>query len=256
MSSSPTVNKITFASAAGTLTLNNGTISVWDPIALTSGYAQTLNGTATINGPSGLTNGAELTINSSNILGGTLTINGDVNSVSGTIKPTAGGTLAIGGSLSSTGTLTYTLGTSSSLITAGAINGVLTGTVSVTAGSGFGIGTYNLITPPSGTWGGAAQGTLTPSGMPAIFTTGAATITYSNSAIALNVTRNTTAYTFNWAGGSSGTWATASNWTYGGASYTGVYPGLVATDTAAIDLSGQSSPTITMTAPRRLAPCR
>ena len=72
----------------------------------------------------------------------------------------------------------------------------------------------------------------------------------------MSITRNSTAAAFNWAGGptgiGNGNWSNSSNWTAGGY-FTGVYPGLVATDTATVDLTAQSSPTITMDAPQTIA---
>ena len=86
------------------------------------------------------------------------------------------------------------------------------------------------------------------SGYAAIFTLGTPTAT--TLAISMAVTRNTTSAAFNWDGGATGigngNWSTSANWTTGGISYTGVYPGLVATDTATVDLTGQSSPSIAL----------
>ena len=116
------------------------------------------------------------------------------------------------------------------------------------------------MTPASGTWASAPSlaGLGSPalaSGYPNLFTFG--TPTASTSAVSLAVTRNSTAAAFNWAGerhgAGNGNWSNSSNWTTGGASYVGVYPGLVQTDTASIDLAGQSSPTVTIDAAYTIA---
>ena len=250
--SSPTITMDAPQTIAGLTISNNGTLTFNGSNALTVsgtvtvGSGQTLQGGGTMNAAVALSGGT---------LAGTLNITGNVSSVGGTLGPVSGGTLAIGGSLASDSNSTYnfTLGTGTT-ITAGSISGTLAGTVIATVSGVTGVGSYNIITPPTGTWAAAPTVSLTASGtgLPTTLLTFGTPVA-STSAISVPVIRNTSvAGNFYWANGSTGAWSTAT-WntgSQGGASYTGVYPGQSASDTVAIDLAGQSSPTITMDAPR------
>ena len=115
------------------------------------------------------------------------------------------------------------------------------------------------MVPASGTWSSAPTLSLaaptTAAGYQSLFSY--SSFASSTTGIAVTVSRNTTAGSFNWIGGASGSgngnWSNSANWAAGGVSYTGVYPGMVNTDTAAIDLTAQSSPTITMNSPQTIA---
>ena len=242
--SSPTIT-MDAARNIGSLTLSNsGTLTISGANALTVGSAvsvasgQTLQGSGTLN--------AALTLSA--VLAGTLNVGGNVVATGATFSPTAGATLPIGGSLASDSASVYnfSVGTTSSKITAGSISGTLGGTVNLAAATGFGIGSYNLITPPTGAWGSAPAVSLSSGTVPTTLLTYA--YSASTSAITLTTARSATMGAFNWTGGATGNWSPWANWQVGGVSYAGVYPGMVGADTVTIDLTAQSSPTITMDA--------
>ena len=118
--------------------------------------------------------------------------------------------------------------------------------MNLAAATGFGIGSYNLITPPTGAWGSAPAVSLSSGTVPTTLLTYA--YSASTSAITLTTARSATMGAFNWTGGATGNWSPWANWQVGGVSYAGVYPGMVGADTVTIDLTAQSSPTITMDA--------
>ncbi len=121
----------------------------------------------------------------------------------------------------------------------------LAGTVNVTPAAGFGIGSYNLITPPTGTWTGAPAITgLTTSTSPSVLSY---TLGSTTSGVTLGVSRSSTPGNFLFVS-SPGYWVKnfndPANWTVGGVGYAGVYPGLVATDTVTFDLTATPNPTV------------
>ena len=121
----------------------------------------------------------------------------------------------------------------------------LAGSVLVNPLSGFGVGSYALITYTSGTTPSVANLSVSPSS-PLATTFLSYGLSSNTTQVSLTVSRNTAyAGTFHWTGGVSQDFATAGNWDVG----YGLTP--IATDTAVVSLTGGT--TINLAAPQTIA---
>ncbi len=227
--------------------LGSSTAPVYSGNGTTAGLV-TVNSGGTVTGASHFNAG--LTVNGGTV-SGNIVVSGNLNSTGGVFTPGgngAAGALTVGGSITfdSATKLYYDVGaTSSDVIAAGSGTPNLAGTVYVNPLSGFGVGSYALMTYTSGVTPSVASLSVSPSS-PLATTFLSYGLSSNSTQVSLTVSRNTAyAGTFNWTGGVSQDFGAAGNWDVG----YGLTP--IAVDTAVVSLTGGT--TINLALPQTIA---